>query len=154
MLTWNLTPKSPKFRAHRSLLIAVSTPLPHSLDYLVNSWVNRWEESRAGYCPGYVDGNRANYRDNCSADYRHDNRPENGDGSLGNCWDSSSPRHPDDSPENHRADSWENDREENRADNLPNYSADCQVNRLPDYPENYGPNGTQRPVVKSVPPRI
>ena len=146
MLSRNQAPKSPKFIAHRSLLIAPPTPLSHSPSCLANRGANHGAESRAGYWPDYLAGSWANYWDGYSAEYGGDNLPENGESNSPRCWDSNSPRYSAESSGKHPGRRSENSRANSRADSWADSSGDCGVNSWANYGENYRPSAAFRPL--------
>ena len=145
MLPWSRHEKSPKFRAHRPLLITGESPLSHPPGYLVNSPVNHPEGHLAGYSPSHTARNPKSDSAGYPSSYWTSYPPENPVSSGEDCQDSNSADPSAGCPDNRPERNPGSNRENNGADNLPDNSESNSADSLPDCPASYLPSLRRRP---------
>lgn len=79
------TPKSPKFRTHRSLLIASQASLSHPPDSVVNCRGNHQEDNPADSSPDYATDSPEHHVIDCLENRGEDNLPESLADNLDHC---------------------------------------------------------------------
>ena len=153
MLPQNWTPKSPKFSAHRSLLIAGESPLSRLPSYSARYSPSCPESSLAGRSAGYPERNLENYLVCYSVSYRAGYLEENSASYSESCRESNCENSPSDCPENCPASSSESNLPSNGADNLPSYSesnpADSPASCLGSFGQGPAASPGRRAVVRS-----